>query len=246
MRKLWQVIVAKFKQRLSMSDLHEATDEAFEIAARTLPDMFNALKKSEPETDFSRVWRKEFSRKLEIIAAEQTRKSQAAECRSLFLKTVELRALARTLISAKIPFVTRMFLVEDVTSDISAELVQSLAAREFVFRMVDETALMLLYKQQFNSTLSFDDFDHDLNNMYTVMAEFNLREGCHLLMSLNEEREEGWDKLYIEVFHPVFAEFEPIFRSYKENLCLLSPNKPDASAFYECNERGAKALEMYQ
>jgi len=95
----WQFLFAKLKNRLSLSDLHETTDQAFEIAATTsASDMFDALKRSEPRIDHGRMWRNEFSPKLEIIAAEQTRRSQAAECRRLIAKASEEFALATALV----------------------------------------------------------------------------------------------------------------------------------------------------
>lgn len=242
----WHALAAKFKQRLGLSDLHEATDQAFELAASAIPDMFEALRRSEPDVDYWRVWRNDFSLKLEIIAAEQTRQSQAAECRRLIINSAEHEAQARTLTNNQVGAVTRMHFEEDVTSDMTDEMVQALVAKNFIFCIVDKLALMLLYKEQFNSTLSFDDFDHDLSSMCKVSAEFNLREACYMLLSSGgTEKEEGWDKLYVEVIHPALTEFEPIFRRYKENLCLLSPKKPDATAFYECNDRVQKALEPY-
>ena len=94
----WQALFAKFKNRLSLSDLHAATDQAFEIAATTkvhdVHDMFEALRRSEPGIEHGRMWRNDFSPKLEIIAAEQTRRSQAAECRRLIVKASEESALA--------------------------------------------------------------------------------------------------------------------------------------------------------
>src|SRR3989304_228407 len=95
----WQFLSAKFKNRLSLSDLHEATDQAFEIAATTttMSDVFDALRRAEPVIDYGRMWRNDFSPKLKIIAAEQTRQSQAAECRRLIVKASEEYALASAL-----------------------------------------------------------------------------------------------------------------------------------------------------
>jgi hypothetical protein len=110
---------------------------------------------------------------------------------------------------------------------VSEEAVQALAAQNVLLRMTDEIAFKLLYKEQYDSTLLLDDFDHDFNNMCIVMAHSKLREGIYMLMSMREELEEGWDKPYIEVIRPVFSEYESIIRNYKENLCFLSPAKPD-------------------
>ena len=89
MRILWHALAARFKQKLSLPDLHEATDQAFEIAATSLPDVFQALRRLEPGIDYGHMWRNDFSPKLEIIAAEHTRQSQAAECRRLIVKASE-------------------------------------------------------------------------------------------------------------------------------------------------------------
>lgn len=244
----WQSLAAKFKQRLSLSDLHEATDHVFESSASAtgLPEMFQALKESEPGTDHGRLWRNAFSQKLEVIAAEQTRNSQAAECRRLLIKTTEDHALADALIGAKQALVSRMFFEEDVTSDMSDDNIQALVAKHFIYRVVDKVALMMLHREQFNSTLSLDDFNDDLTSMCKLAADFTWREATHALLSLADaEREDGWDRFILEVVHPASIELEPIMQRFKENICLLSPHKPDAKAFHEFNDRWLKAMEPY-
>ena len=241
----WHYLAAKFKQRLSLSDLHDATDHTFESSTTALPDMFHALRESEPEADHGRIWRNDFSQKLEIIAAEQTRQSQAAECRKLLIKSTEDHALAVALVGTE-ALVSRMFFEEEVTSDMSDEMVRVMVAKCTVFRLVDKVALMTLYDQQFNSTLHLDDFDDDYSNISKLSAEFTWREVSHnLLSSMNYEREEGWDKFYVEIVHPASTELSPIKRKFEENLCLLSPKKPDAKAFYEFKERALKAMKPY-
>ncbi len=241
----WHALAAKFKQRLSLSDLHEATDQAFELAATSLPDVFQALRRSEPWIDYGRMWRDDFSQKLETIAAEQTRQSQAAECRRLIVKASEEYALAIALIGSKEALFSRMFFEEDVTSDMSDEDVQALVSKHAIFRIADKLALMLLYKEQFNATLSFDSFEHDFNNMCKISAEFYWREAGHLLLSSTEtvDREEGWDKFYVEVIHPASIELDSIKQRFKENLFLLSPKTPDATLFYEFKDGVLKGLE---
>lgn len=244
----WQFLFAKFKNRLSLSDLHEATDRAFEIAATTkVSDMFEALRKSEPGIDYGRMWRNDFSLKLEIIAAEQTRRSQAVECRRLIVKASEEYALAIALVGTGQALFSRMFFEEDVTSDMSDKDVQALVAKNVIFRIADSVALMLLYKEQFNATLSFDSFHDDFNNMCKISAEFYWREAGHLLLSSTKdaERKEGWDKLYVEVIQPALVELDSIKQRFKENLLLLSPKKPDATLFYEFKDRALKAMEPY-
>ena len=244
--RVWHALAAKFKQRLSLADLHEATDHAFESSAKSLSAMFEALRESETGIDHGRLWRNYFSQKLEMIAAEQTRQSQAAECRRLLLKTTEDHALADALIGAKQALVSRMFVEEDVTVDMSDEKIQALVAKDFIFHVVDKVALTVLYKVQFNSTLSLDDFDDEFSNMCKLSADFAWKEASHsLLSSANREREDGWDKFYVEVLHPASTELEPIKRRFKENLCLLSPRKPDAKAFHEFKDRWLKAMKPY-
>lgn len=239
-------MVRRFKQRLSIADLHEITEEMFEFAAKREPDMFVALRQSEPAIDHGRLWRNDFSQKLELIAAELTRRSQAAECRRLLLKTTEDHALADALIGTKQGLVSRMFFEEEVTSDMSDENVQALVARNFIFRLVDKVALTVLYKFQFNSTLSFDHFDDEFSRMCKLSVDFSWKKASHELLSLvNAEREEGWDKFIVEVVHPASIEFEPIKQRFKENLCLLSPHKPDAKAFHEFNDRWLKTMKPY-
>lgn len=138
----WHSLKAGFKQKLDMPNLHEETDEIFEGAAGGLPEMFQALKESAPETDFNRMWRNDFSQKLEIIAAQQTRRSQAMECRSLLLKSTEELEQARALIGQ--PLLSRMFFEENITSDMSDEMVGSMVAKFFILRAVDTVALGIL------------------------------------------------------------------------------------------------------
>lgn len=244
---LWHALAARFKQKLSLPDLHEATDQAFEIAATSLPDVFQALRRLEPGIDYGRMWRNDFSPKLEIIAAEHTRQSQAAECRRLIVRASEEYALANALTGAGQALFSRMFFEEDVTSDMSDENVQALVAKHVIFRIADKVALMLLYKQQFNATLSFDSFEDDFANMCKISAEFYWREAGHLLLSSSKdaEREDGWDKLYLEIIQPATVELDSIKQRFKENLFLLSPKKPNATLFYEFKDRALRAMEPY-
>jgi len=244
----WQSLAAKFKQRLSLSDLHEATDHVFESSASAngLPEIFQALKESEPGIDHGRLWRNDFSQKLKVIAAEQTRRSQAAECRRLLVKATEDHAVADALIGAGQALVSRMFFEEDATSDMPDEQIQALVAKHFIFRTVNEVALIMLYTEQFNSTLPLNDFKDELTRMCKLSADFTFREASHkLLLAVSTEREEGWDKFITEVVYPASIELEPIKRRYEENLCLLSPNKPDAEAFREFCEKWRKELGSY-
>ena len=246
MRIRWQYLTAKFKHRLSLADLHEATDHIFESSANGLPDMFEALREAETGIDHGRLWRIDFSQKLDIIAAEQTRQSQAAECRRLLLKTTEDHALADALIGVKQALISRRFFEEDVTSDMSDEMIQALVAKHFIFRSVDKVALMMLYKEQFNSTLSLDAFDDEFSGICKLSADFTWREASHLLLSsVSTKREEGWDKFYVDVIHPASTESEPIKQRFKNNLCLLSPKKPDANAFREFKDRWLNAMKPY-
>lgn len=237
----WQFLSAKFKNRLSLSDLHEATDQAFEIAATTttMSDVFDALRRAEPVIDYGRMWRNDFSPKLEIIAAEQTRQSQAAECRRLIVKASEEYALASALMGTGQAIFSRMFFEEDVTSGMSDENVQALVAKSVIFRIADKLALMFLYREQFNSTLPFDSFEDDFNNMCRISAEFHWREAGHMLLSSTD------DKFYVEVIHPASIEFDSIKQRFKENLFLLSPKTPDAIPFYEFKESVLKTIDPY-
>jgi len=239
----WQYLAAKFKQRLSLSDLHEATDHAFESGAHGAPEIFQALKESEPGIDHGRMWRNDFSQKLEIIAAEQTRRSQAAECRKLLVKAIEDHAVADALFGAGQTLVSRMFFEEDATSEIPDEHIQALVAKHFIFRSVNVVALIMLYTEQFNSTLPLNDFKDELTRMCKLSAAFTVREASHkLLLAVSTEREEGWDKFITEVVYPASIELEPIKRRYEENLCLLTPSKPDAKAIREFCEKWRKEL----
>jgi hypothetical protein len=241
----WQSLAARFKHRLSLSDLHEATDDVFETSASAtgLPEMFQALRESEPGTDHGRLWRNDFSKKLEVIAAEQTRKSQAAECRRLLIKTTEEHALADALVGANQPLVSCMFFEGDAIADMSDGSIQGLVAKQFIFRCVDKVALIMLYTQQFNSTLSLNDFNDDLTIMCKVWADLTWREAAHAILSRGGgDREEGWDRFTLQVVRPAASELEPIMQQFKSNICLLSPHQPDATDFHKFGDRWRKAM----
>jgi len=242
----WQFLFAKFKNRLNLSDLHDATDHVFESSVKGLPDMFRALKESEPGIDHGRLWRDGFAKQLEIIAAEHTRQSQAAECRRMLLKAKEDHALAARLVETSQAFVCRMFFEEDATSKLADETVIALAAKHFIFRSVDITAFAMLYMEQLNSTLDSDDFDDTYSAMCKIEADFSVRETIHMyLSSVDTEKENGWDKFFLEVAQPAAAEFRQIKDHFKENLCLLLPEKPDPTVFNDFRNRTLKAIEPY-
>lgn len=243
----WHALAAKFKLRLSLSDLHEATDKAFEIAAAGMPDLFEALRLSESGIDYGRMWRNDFAPKLETIAAEQTRQSQALECRRLIANNLDQYNLAMALSGTGQAVFSRMFFEENVTSNMSDGEIQALVSKHIIFRLADSVALMLLYKEQFNGTLPFDSFHDDFNNMCKISAEFYWREAGHLLLSSSEdaERDEGWNNLYLEIIQPATVELDSIKQHFKDNLLLLSPNKPDATLFYEFKDRALKSVNMY-
>ncbi|MBI1887424.1 MAG: hypothetical protein HYS19_03495 [Nitrosomonadales bacterium] len=241
----WQFLFAKFKNRLSLSDLHEATEFAFESCAKALPDIFQALRQSNPEIDHGRLWRNNFAKKLEIIAAEQTRQSQAAECRRMLLKAWEEQALANELLDGE-AVVCRMFFKEEVTAEMSDEMVKALVAKRIFLGCADVVALEVLYRQQFNSTLNFGGFSDTYHAMCKLDADYAWREAAHLLLSSDDiKREDGWDKFFVEVIRPADAELAKIKYLFKENLCLLSPERPDPTAFNEFKDRARKAVEPY-
>lgn len=241
----WHSIAAKFKQRLNLSDLHAETDYIYESAAKHIPDLIQALRNSEPEVDHSRVWRISFSQKLDAIAAELTRQTQAAECRRLLIKVSEDHALADALIG-KNALVASMFLEGEVTTGMSDEEIQRLVARKFIYLVVDKTALTMLYRVQFNSSLPLDRFSDELTEMCKISAHFVCNEAACMLLSVTKtEREESVDKYYLEVTHPGSIEFEKLKQRYVENLCLLSPCKPDAKPLDAFKKRTLSATKPY-
>lgn len=245
---LWQAIFSRFKNRLDLSDLHEATDHVYESSMNAMPDMHQALKESEPSVNHGELWREDFSHKLELIAKEYTRSSQAALCRKMIMEATENHAISSKLLDEDTPMVSRLFFDETVFSGIPEEESQAVVAKVFLFHIIDKTALVMLYKQQFNSIIPLNSFDEIYTDMCKLSAEFFFREVVYNLLTNpdNEykEDEESY-KLRTEIFNPADKEFEPIKNQFKDNLSLLTPATPSTTDFNKFKEKWLEKLQPY-
>lgn len=240
-------LIARFKQRLNLSDLHDATDSAFEQCAQVLPAVVRTLKAGEPRVDHAQLWRKELADKLEAIAAEHTRQSQAAQCRRLYLRSTQELGLAGALWEAGNPSMSRMFMDQALASEVPDLMIELWVAKHFMFRLADMSALLWLYRQQFSSTLNYSHFDEAAQEMGKLEAAFALREWAYLqLLHSEDAKQEGWDRFYLDVIQPASRELDEIRQRFEENLCLLSPEKPDLVEFTRFRERQAKAAMTWQ
>lgn len=239
----WQYWAAKFRSRLTLSDLHEATDDMYEVTENEFPELTQSLWKIHG-ADYGPWWRNDFSRQLEVIAAQHTRKSQAVECRRLLILATEGIELAGVKTRFNVPLVSRLFENETHASDMTDEMLRAAAIMDYTLRITDRTALGVLYLEQFNSTLRYHYFDKTLKTMCLLEAVFTYKETAHSLFSeLNPERDGNSRQQHLDVIRPAFVELQPIIRRYKENLCKLSPQKPDPTEFAEFNNKWLKVLE---
>lgn len=241
----WQRWAARFRSKLSLSDLHEATDNIYEVTEKEFPDLTRSLWKVHG-ADYGPWWRKEFSRQLETIAAQHTRKSQAAECRRLIVLATEAVRLAGVKSEFNEPIVSRMFINEAHAPEMTDEMIRAAAVMDFTLGVTDKTALVVLYLEQFNSMLGYQDFNNVLEKMCRLEAVFIYKEAAHSLFSqLDPKREGNSEQQHLEVIRPAFIEFEPIIHRYKENHCKLSPQKPDPTEFVEFSNKWLKVLEPF-
>jgi hypothetical protein len=229
----WQSIGARFKRQLDLTDLHEATDHTFETAASApgLVEVFGALKLAEPDSDHSHLWRELFSPRLETIAAQMTRESQAVECRRHFLELTDERTIADELLHNKDPAITRMFLHEDDFGIKDDKAIMLLLVKNLLFSTVSKVACIMLHNEQYNGTIELQAFETDYTRMSKFQARFTMAELGHQLAAKLGAKPDGWDRFHLEVMRPASLEFQQILRDYKLNLLRLAPIPPNASAF---------------
>ena len=226
-----------------MSDLHEATENTYEVTEKEFPDLTSSLWKIHG-ANYAPWWRIEFSRQLGVIAAQHTRKSQAAECRRLIISATERVRLAGVKSEHNEPMISRLFIDETLASEMTDEMIRAAAIMEFTLGVTDKTALAMLYLEQFNSTLRYQDFNNVLEKLCRLEAVFRYKETAHSLFSqLDPAREGNSEQQHLNVIRPAFIEFEPIIRRYKDNLCMLSPEMPDPAEFVEFNTKWLGVLE---
>ena len=176
---LWHALFARFKSRLSLLDLQRATEDTFEVCLRNAETsaMFEALKNSDPPIDHLSRWRDDFQTSLERIASRPSRRSQAAESRTILVEGIEKRSLLWVLIGIEDADVRKALVwtfFEDLALQGVLDLIR-LVTKQYLYYLLDGIALTILHTQQFNSTIKIDSFDTSYDAMCKVSAEIMVK-----------------------------------------------------------------------
>ena len=229
-------------------DLQRATEDTFEVCLRNAETsaMFEALKKTDPPIDHLSRWRDDFQPSLERIASRPSRKSQAAECRSILIEGTEKRSLLWVLIGIDDADI-RAALVHTFFEDLALQGVRDmvqLVTKQYLYYLLDGVALTILHTQQFDSTIKIASFDTTYDAMCKVSTEIMVKK---VMASRIFGPETPAGQAYRhEVVEPLEKPLESIKRGFRENLCLLSPANPDNSPFLDFLNTYSKQLEAFK
>jgi hypothetical protein len=228
---MFEVLKAKLKSRLNRTDILNLSEFTYEVAAKTLTPLVEALEASEPGLDVGAYWRETFiERFVGPIAEEETKKAQALQCRRLLIAELSEHSKLSFLqgVDEQLrPLLAQAFFEEVFNDDYEEnfDAISILVAKMFVWSSINVTALQVLYGSVFDYTIRLDLFIDELKSIQKLDVELRYRIIAANVLELNNADEASSSEMVEELVLPAWNELQNVQNEYEKNLLKLSPEK---------------------